>query len=282
MAQPHLIRLWVVVTLGSVLTISAGAFCWEKQLPNRLREAVERQNYGECVRASEQLAALQWLKQGVAAEQALCRQRYAKHLWAKGASAEALNLQKKLIASEQGDTVKNRAALDRWQLTLQERAVTFFWQGELTKALRLLSLQNLQRSQNIQNLRDTFQEIWNRNLSEKERLVRLVKQKRWWEALDSLNRLDHPWWQLEAVNERALINAALQSLENIQEHNQHAVAHPNLVSAQELELAVQRWLSRGMEPWEAFQAGCNSLKGQVEEDGPESFCRRSDTSPMTK
>jgi len=38
-------------------------------------------------------------------------------------------------------------------------------------------------------------------------------------------------------------------------------------------------LLQGLDPWTAFSMGCSDLGGRVEEDGPESFCRRSSPSP---
>ena len=53
----------------------------------------------------------------------------------------------------------------------------------------------------------------------------------------------------------------------------------DVISGQALEQAVQDQLRQGIEPWEAFLAGCISLGGQVKEDGPESFCQRPTTGP---
>jgi len=262
-----------------VLTIAAGAFWWEKQLPQQLHNAIANKDYEGCVRASDQLAALQWLGQGAPAEQALCRQRHAEQLWKQGDTGKALDLQYKLVVSQQGDLEANRHTLNQWQKTTQERAIRLFRKGELEQSLLLLKPLELQRTASIQDLRQTFQEIWSRNRVENARLNRLVQQKRWWEALDSLNRLDHPWWQAEAGVQRTRIEAGLASLDSGSEHNQHAAQPSDVIAGQELEREVQRQLEQGFEPWEAFQAGCKSLGGQVEEDGPESFCQRSAAKP---
>ena len=76
--QRHLLQLWVLATLSMVLAIAGGAFWWEKQLPAHLRSAIANQDYEGCIRASDQLAALQWLGQSSPAELALCRQRHAE------------------------------------------------------------------------------------------------------------------------------------------------------------------------------------------------------------
>ena len=256
-----------------------GAFWWEKQLPGQLRTAIANQDYEGCIRASDQLAALQWLGQSAPAELALCRQRHAEQLWAKGSTSEALDLQYKLVVSGQGALDQNRATLNQWQQAIQERAIRLFRQGHLEPSLALLKPLELQQREPIRDLRKTFQEIWNRNSVEHTRLGRLVQQERWWEALDSLNRLDHPWWQSKAEVLKKRIETGLAGFDSGTEHNQHAAEPSDVISGEELEQAVQRQLIQGIEPWDAFQAGCQSLGGWVKEDGPESFCQRPTTGP---
>ena len=41
-----------------------------------------------------------------------------------------------------------------------------------------------------------------------------------------------------------------------------------------LDAAVRRRIREGMEPWKAFETGCADVGGRVEEEGPESLCRR--------
>ena len=262
-----------------VLAIAGGAFWWEKQLPAQLRHAIANQDYAGCIRASNQLAALQWLGQRTPAELALCRQRHAEQLWAQGATSQALELQYKLVVSGQGDLDQNRATLKKWQQTIQERAISLFRQGQLEPSLALLKPLELQQRDPIRDLRKTFQEIWNRNSVEHIRLGRLVQQERWWEALDSLNRLDHPWWKSKAEVQKQRIETGLASFDRGIEHNQHAAQPVDVISGQQLEQAVQRQLKQGVDPWDAFQAGCKSLGGHVKEDGPESFCQRPTTGP---
>jgi len=122
-------------------------------------------------------------------------------------------------------------------------------------------------------------EIWNRNQLEQRRLVQLVEQERWWEALDSLNKLDHPWWQQQARATRERVESAIQALDDAQAHQQHPAVHADVISGEALDAAVQDQLRQGLDPWTAFSSGCNHLGGRVEEDGPESFCRRASPSP---
>ena len=114
---------------------------------------------------------------------------------------------------------------------------------------------------------------------EQGRLVQLVEQERWWEALDSLNKLDHPWWQKQASTTRQQVENAIQALDEAQQHQQHPAVHADVISGDKLDAAVKEQLLQGQDPWTAFSVGCSHLGGRVEEDGPESFCRRSSPSP---
>ena len=281
MAAPRhlLLRLWGLGTLGLVLAIATGAYWWEKQLPEQLQSAIAANDYASCIRTSEQLAALRWLGDGAPEEQALCREKRAEQLWDQGDPIAALALQQQLVASGHGDLELHLETLQRWRQALMDQAVGLFRQGELQQALELLApLQGHARSQ-ISQLMATLMEIWNRNQVEQRRLVQLVEQERWWEALDSLNKLDHPWWQQQAHATRLQVENAIQALDEAQEHQQHPTVHADVISGDELDAAVEDQLRLGLDPWTAFSSGCSHLGGRVEEDGPESFCRRSSPSP---
>ena len=281
MAAPRhlLLRLWGLGTLGLVLAIAAGAYWWEKQLPKRLQTALKANDYEACIRTSQQLAALRWLGDGAPEEQALCRQKHAEQLWDQGDPIAALALQQQLVASGHGDLDVHRETLERWRQDLIDQAVALFRQGELQKALDLLEPLKGHGRSSISQLSATLMEIWNRNQLEQRRLVELVEQERWWEALDSLNKLDHPWWQTQARATRERVEAAIQALDEAQQHQQHPAVHADVISGDALDAAVQDQLRQGLDPWTAFSMGCSHLGGRVEEDGPESFCRRSSPSP---
>ena len=274
-AQRHLLpRLWLIITLSAVVTVSVGALWWERQLPKRLREALDRKAYAECIQISEQLAALRWLGDHRPNEQALCRQLRAEQLWRDDDYAAALSLQRQLVRSGKGDVKANRNKLTTWEDSVKDKAVALFQQGEFEPALMMLKPLLHQASGTADQLRASFQEIWNRNRLERERLDDLIDQQRWWEALDSLNRLDHPWWQAQAKAQREQVEATIAALGDAQEHHQHPADQTSGISAADLEQAVQTQLKHGVDPWNAFEAGCRSLGGLVIEDGPESFCRR--------
>ena len=274
-----LLRLWGVGTLGLVLAMAAGAYWWEQQLPERIQSALNAKDYDACIRTSEQLAALRWLGDGAPEEQALCRQKHAEQLWEQGDSVAALALQQQLVASGHGDLDAHRVTLERWHEALKDQAVALFRQGELQKALDLLAPLKGHARSSISQLSATLMEIWNRNQLEQRRLVQLVEQERWWEALDSLNKLDHPWWQQQASATRQEVESAIQALDEAQQHQQHPAMHADVISGDRLDAAVEDQLLQGLDPWTAFSMGCSDLGGRVEEDGPESFCRRSSPSP---
>ena len=253
--------------------MSAAALWWEQQLPSRLTKALERGDYEACIRAGEQLAALRWLGEGAPDEQALCRQRRAEQLWQEGDTTAALALQQQLVMSQRGDVKRNRDTLQSWEKELQDKAVAVFREGDLERAIGLLKPMLRRSDGKARQLSDSLREIWNRNQLERKRLDDLVEQERWWEALDSLNRLDHPWWQAEAGEQRERIESAINALGDAQEHHQHPASPRNGITGTELEQAVQDQLRNGVDPWDAFEAGCRSLGGLVVEDGPESFCR---------
>ena len=222
---------------------------------------------------------LRWLGDGAPEEQALCRQKHAEQLWNQGNPIAALGLQQQLVASGHGDLDVHRATLERWHDALKDQAIALFRQGELQKALDLLAPLQGQARSSISQLSATLMEIWNRNQLEQRRLVQLVEQERWWEALDSLNKLDHPWWQQQARATRERVETAIETLDAAQEHQQHPAVHADVISGDALDAAVQDQLRQGLDPWTAFSMGCSNLGGSVEEDGPESFCRRSSPSP---
>ena len=270
-----LLQLWVVGTLTLVLGLTAGALWWERQLPRQLRQAINSEDWSRCLEVSEQLAALRWLGEGAPQEQAHCRRQRAVQLWNNGDQASALVLQRQLVQSRQADT-KDLEKLQAWRRELRELAMQRFRAGELEAAVTLLEPLDRAPSSSSNRSSDSLRETWNRNRLEAERLDQLVQQERWWEALDSHNRLDHPWWQAQTQPQRRMVEQAIARIGDSQEHHQHGDARSDVISGSELNRAVQQQLALGLEPCQAFEVGCRALGGQVEEDGPESFCRRRD------
>ncbi|MFS6828393.1 hypothetical protein [Cyanobium sp. ATX-6F1] len=54
-------RFWLALTLGLVSGAVLAAHWWETQLPDRLERAARTGKLDDCLRYSEQLAALRWL-----------------------------------------------------------------------------------------------------------------------------------------------------------------------------------------------------------------------------
>ena len=270
-----LLQLWVVGTLTLVLGVAAVALWWERQLPRQLRHAINSEDWSQCLEVTEQMAALRWLGEGAPQEQAHCRRQRAAQFWNNGDQASALVLQRQLVQSRQADA-KDLEQLQVWRRELRELAMQRFRAGELEAAITLLQPLDRAPSSSSNRFSDSLRETWNRNRLEAERLDQLVQQERWWEALDSHNRLDHPWWQAQTQPQRRKVEQAIARIGDSQEHHQHGDARSDLISGAELDRSVQQQLDLGLEPWQAFEAGCRALGGQVEEDGPESFCRRRD------
>ena len=270
-----LLQLWVVGTLTLVLGVAAVALWWERQLPRQLRHAINSEDWSQCLEVTEQMAALRWLGEGAPQEQAHCRRQRAAQFWNNGDQASALVLQRQLVQSRQADA-KDLEQLQVWRRELRELAMQRFRAGELEAAITLLEPLDRAPSSSSNRFSDSLRETWNRNRLEAERLDQLVQQERWWEALDSHNRLDHPWWQAQTQPQRRMVEQAIARIGDSQEHHQHGDARSDVISGSELNRAVQQQLDLGLEPWQAFEVGCRTLGGQVEEDGPESFCRRRD------
>ncbi|CRY91344.1 conserved hypothetical protein [Synechococcus sp. WH 8103] len=270
-----LLQLWVVGTLTLVLGVAAVALWWERQLPRQLRHAINSEDWSQCLEVTEQMAALRWLGEGAPQEQAHCRRQRAAQFWNNGDQASALVLQRQLVQSRQADA-KDLEQLQVWRRELRELAMQRFRAGELETAITLLQPLDRAPSSSSNRFSDSLRETWNRNRLEAERLDQLVQQERWWEALDSHNRLDHPWWQAQTQPQRRMVEQAIARIGDSQEHHQHGDARSDVISGSELNRAVQQQLDLGLEPWQAFEVGCRTLGGQVEEDGPESFCRRRD------
>ena len=123
-------------------------------------------------------------------------------------------------------------------------------------------------------LSDSLNETWKRNQLDHQRLAELVKTKRWWEALAVMNRLDHPWWQQRSLGLRRTVETAIDALKDQQEHQNHGDLPSHSVPNAQLNQAVQQRIAQGMEPWKAFETGCQDVGGHVVEEGPESLCKR--------
>ena len=266
-------RFWLGLTLGLVAAGVGAAYWWERELPQRLEQAAATGNLNACLRYSEQLESLRWLGGSAPKEQGQCRRLKAAELWRQRQWAQALRLQWQLVNSQAAQPSDQRQ-LDRWVLQLQQQSLDQFQQGNLKAALQLLVPIGDDHNSAGNATGDSYKEIWNRNRLLAERSQKLVAQKRWWEALDALTRLDHPWWKGESRALQVKVQAGINALAGQdREHDGHG-ALPHTVPAAELDARVQAQIAKGLDEWTAFTAACKSLGGKVIEAGPETACQR--------
>ena len=268
-------RFWLVLTLGLVAAGVGTAYWWEKQLPERLAQAAAQGRLDDCLLYGEQLAALRWLGGKAPQEQGQCRRLKAEDLWQQQRWSEALRLQQQLVNSGTS-TAADQQRLLSWQRQLEIRALQRYRDGDLQGALALLS--NLSVAQNADgtSLGDSLREDWNRNRYQQQRAAQLIPQRRWWEALDALNRIDHPWWKQRTLGLRRQVEQGIASLKDSEEreHDSHGGTIQSNVPPERLNQLITEKMARGLDDWQAFSAACRELGGKVVEAGPETSCRR--------
>lgn len=265
-------RFWLAFTLGPVLLLVGLVYWWERQLPARIQQAAQAGRLEDCLRYGDQLSALSWLPGGVPQEQGRCRRQLAEQLWQADRWAEALRLQRQLVQSAAAAPA-DRQRLNQWQETLRDQAITRFRGGDLEGALKRLEPIGAASGAGG-GLADELRQIWERNRLQLQRAERLSRQARWWEALDALNRIDHPWWRQRSAAVRARVQKGLDSLEaGEKQHDVHG-ALPHSVDTARLDALVRRRIAAGMEEWQAFEQSCRELGGKVVEAGPDSACQR--------
>jgi tetratricopeptide (TPR) repeat protein len=268
-------RFWLVLTLGLVAAGVGSAYWWEKQLPAQLQRAAEQGRLDDCLRYGEQLAALRWLGGKAPLEQGRCRRLKAQELWRGGEWAEALKLQLQLVNSGTS-TPADQQQLLNWQQQLETRALSLYREGRLEEALGILSNLNAAHNASGTALGDQLDEDWNRQKFLKDRAAQLIPQKRWWEALDALNRIEHPWWKEQSLPLRRQVEQGIESLRDPRErnHDVHGGQLDSNVPAERLNDLITQRLAQGFDDWQAFSAACEELGGRVVEAGPETTCRR--------
>lgn len=270
--QHRLPRLWLALTLGSVAATVAGVYWWERQLPLRIQAAANSGRLEDCLRYGEQLAALSWLPGGVPLEQGHCRRELAQRLWQRQRWSEALRLQRQLVRSRSARS-GDQQQLNQWRDSLHDQAVAQFRAGNLSAALRRLEPIS-EAGEEGGRLAEEFRQIWQRNRLLLERAERLSRQARWWEALDALNNINHPWWRRRAMAVQSEVIRGISSLKGAErEHDGHG-AIPHTVNSAELDQRVQRHIAAGLEDGKAFLLACSELGGRVIEAGPDSACQR--------
>jgi hypothetical protein len=266
-------RFWLGLTLGLVACGLGAAYWWEQQLPRRLEQAARTGDLEACLRFSEQLEALRWLGGQAPAEQGSCRRRKASQLWQQGQWSAALQLQLQLVNSQAGSPADQQQLLD-WQQDLQQMAMARFQEGDLAGALALLAVTGDDRRADGDSLGDKLSENWTRNRLQFERAKSLSDQQRWWEALDALTRIDHPWWKTRSRTIQAKVQNSIESLTGKERERDAHGQLPHTVPAEQLDAQVRLRIAKGMDEWSAFQEACRALGGKVVEAGPETACQR--------
>jgi len=269
-------RLWLLTSLGGFLVLVGLLGWWQRQLPGRLRQAAATGRLERCVRLGRQLGALQTLQP---AQQALvegCLRRQARQRWDQGQWWSALDLQRRLIARS-ADPVAEGQQLQRWRGVLRQRVISLYRQQGLEPALDLLQASGESRFPDGQELRNSLREHWAANRYDLAAARSAASDQRWWDALNRLNHLDHPWWQQQAVPLRRQVLAAIADLRRHQENeDSHGGGHGGgvAVDPQQLDGRIRLYLGQGLSDWAAFQRACGDLGGRIVEDGPESSCLR--------
>lgn len=271
--QHRLPRFWLGLTLGLVAAGLGGVYWWEAQLPDRLEEAASRGDLDACLRYSEQLQALRWLGDRAPDKQGECRRRKAAQLWQEQRWRDALLLQLQLVnsaAALPGDALN----LDAWQESLRQQAMARFLEGDLEGGLTRLEPMGEDHRPDGSALGDQLRQLWERNRLGLERARRLADERRWWEALEALNRLDHPWWKQQGEPVRQQVQTGIAGLRlEERQHDTHG-SLPHSVPVEALDREVRRRIAEGMDEWSAFRSGCAALGGRVVESGPDSACQR--------
>ena len=154
---------------------------------------------------------------------------------------------------------------------LRQEALRRFNQGDPEGAVTALATLGQTNPTEAAALQEALRSNWNRNRLEAARAERLAARGQWWEALDALNRLDHPWWQRHTQALRSRVEQKAMALEQDHDHHSHGPA-PQGVPIERLEAEIQKRLQRGLPQWQAFTEACGAVGGQVDEGGPEVNC----------
>jgi len=169
------------------------------------------------------------------------------------------------------NTTTTGTTATRTTATLRQEALRHFNQGDPEGAVAALARLGQTNPTEAAALQEALRSNWNRNRLEAARAERLAAAGQWWEALDALNRLDHPWWQRHSQALRRRVEQGAAALD--QEHDQHSHGpHPAGVPTERLDAEIRKRLQLGLPQWQAFKEGCDAVGGEVREEGPEVNC----------
>ena len=272
--RSRLPKVWIWSSISLVSAVVMGLAWWQSQLPTRLRQAVDNDQLDTCLRLGEQLAALRELNSEEQAILAGCLREQASRNWQEKQQRLALDQQRQLLRRSGNPAVEERR-LQQWRQEIRRQAIEDYQRGDARQAMALLSRSGETRFPDGQQLHATFEDHWAANRYAYSQAASAAAGEDWWEALDQLNQLNHPWWQRKALSLRTDVSRQAAAMQRSnQPKDSHRDSGDQPISDAELDAAVQRHLSLGLSAWQAFELGCSELGGQVLEHGPESSCQR--------
>ena len=273
---PLLRRLLQLMAVAAtvVLVVKAVVHGWQHQLTQRLQRSVAEEDHAVCVRSGEQLTHLRPLRLAEAKQLAHCRRILASDYWVTGEYQKALNLLERLVDSTQMVTA-DEVQLSDWVRQRKDQAIEHYRQGELSTAVALLLELSDRQEPQRDLLIESLQIRWNLNKQLHEQATRFRGEERWWDALDAINQLDHPWWRAHAKPLQEEIVTATQALtgQGLGRDGHNGRVRHN-VSLPDLDRRVRLHRTRSGNDWQAYVQACHELGGEVVNYGPESVCRR--------
>jgi hypothetical protein len=268
-SPPSLRRLHLAV-LAFALGMGA-LWAWKQLLIRQLRAASAGQQLQACLRLERRVQALEWVPSPPAQDGGRCRREAAQRLWAGEKLAEALKLQRELVTSPAA-TSEDVELLQQWKGSLQRSALKAYEGGNLDGAVALFRLTDTAGGDpGVQAMVAQLQASWGTNQSNLQRAETLAAKGQWWEAISSLNALNHPYWRQRSLPLRERVEAGLRKAEQ-QRVETHGPA-PYSISPKRLDSLVKQRVAAGVPDWQAFGEACRALGGRVVDGGPEATCK---------
>ena len=267
-------RRWLGCSCIVLLLMGAGLYSWHGIMVERLRRAAGAGDFGRCVKAGGYLPYLVYWAGDEARLLNRCRRRLALEGWDKGNHQEALDLQEQVVRSPQA-IAKDHLLLSTWVDQRRQEARDHYRKGDLASAVAVLQQLSIGQDPLRDDLISHLQVRWNRNRDLYAKAVALSAEERWWESLNAINWLDHPWWRARSQPLRSTVIAATQQAgepEGNDADHHNGLSHT--VPVDELDERVRHHLIRGLDGWNAYVQACQELGGVVIQRGPESACRR--------
>lgn len=257
-----------------LLLVGAGLFSWRGMMVQRLRRAAGAGDFGRCVEAGGYLSYFVYRADAEARLLTRCRRQLAREHWLKGNHQDALDLQEQVVRSPQA-VARDHRLLSTWVGQRRQEARDHDRNGDPDSAVAVLQQLSIAQDPLRDDLISHLQMRWNHNRDLYAKAVALSEEERWWEGLNAVNWLDHPWWRARSQPLRNTIIAATQEAAAPDDHHDdHHGGLSHTVPVDELDALVRHHLTRGLDGWNAYVKACQELEGVVIQRGPESACRR--------